>query len=357
MRAFFNGATIFGRLICALSVVSFCTLICAGDVHAEDYCLYRDSKGKTVQVRGRDNVPSEFLPQARCLQLKRKEPVLPAKGAELAAGILAAPGAVSLAGTLRHEDMASSVGRIALRWPRRIESLFGRTPQRAMADAARAVSRALKSAGFPAQLQSLELDWQVVFMDANLPETQIPPYLINNCHPAWMTPPANLYFVAQRIVGGCSPGARLSSSVADAELAHIIMHEMGHAVEHQLLGKYAGAFADDRERAEGFASWFEQYAAQFSAVVPKGVVQAGFVSLAREGLRTGRWPRFSGDAASYASAALMFMAIEERRGVPALMQVYKAMREQGISFQSALENRLGWSSERLHEEARRLVFK
>ena len=43
--------------------------------------------------------------------------------------------------------------------------IFGRTPVRAMQDAAKSVSRALKKNAFPLELQRFDLDWDVVFMD------------------------------------------------------------------------------------------------------------------------------------------------------------------------------------------------
>lgn len=305
-----------------------------------EVCLYQDDQGKIQQVNSRERVPVSKRSQARCFSAKQHQ-------------YLAAPQDIELKGTTRREDMVSSVGRIELRWPRKVETLFGRTPQRAMADAATSVSRALRSAGFPPKLQSLNLDWKVVFMDEEVPERQIPTYLVNNCHPAWMTPPSNIYVVAQRAAAGCGAGQTVRTSDADARLAHILIHEMGHAIEYQLL---EGAQSGDRMRAEGFASWFEQFGADYSSVIPKGSVRALYASAGKASLRASPGVfHFSGSFEDYARAALYFRAIEERRGVRGVMDVYSLIRDEGLPLLSAIERRMSWDSARIQSEVGRLV--
>lgn len=318
-------------------------LLFGGGAAADDrWCIYQDNNG-VHQVRGYARVPSHARRSARCFEQGDTPP--------LAQRSLAAPDDITLKGTLRREDMASSVGRIEMRWPRKVETLFGRTPQRAMAEAARAVSRALKSAGFPPELQTLDLNWKVVFLDEELPEQQIPTFLISNCHPAWMTPPANLYFVAQRVAAGCG-SSRPSSRVADAQLAHIIIHEMGHAVEHVLLGAHA---ATDSARSEGFASWFEQFASDFSPVLADGEIRARYLELARSSFARDQNKPFAGSAEDYARASLVFHAIVARRGVRGLVQVYEEIRTRRTAFRSAIERVLKWDQRRLDAEVRRIL--
>ncbi len=268
---------------------------------------------------------------------------------------LAAPKDIELKGNIRKEDMASAVGRIRLRWPRKVELLFGRTPQRAMAEAASATSRALKRAGFPTELQALDLNWEVVFMDEQLPEKQIPTFLVSNCHPAWMTPPSNIYVVAQRVAAGCGGAQTSKSSVADSQLAQVLMHEMGHAVEHQLL---KNMFGSDRMRAEGFASWFEQYAAQFSSVVPSGATERYYLSLAKQSmLQQGPAFAFQGSAHDYARASMYFKAIQEKRGVRGIIDVYQRISKDRIDFFSAIERELNWNRQKIEKEIERIVLK
>jgi len=233
-------------VVCGLSVLFGLSNVFASP---DQICVYVAKDGSMQQALNRNKIPYDLRKSARCYDPGQTNN-------------MAAPQEIKLTGTTRAESMVSPVGKIDLRWPRSTEQLFGKTPQRAMSDAAAAVSRALKQAGFPSAIQNLHIDWNVVFMDENVPETQIPLYLISNCHPAWMTPVANLYVVGQRVAAGCGGGKSPGSAVADSQLAQVLIHEMGHGVEYQIL---KGAFGGDRMRAEGFACWFEQYASDFSS--------------------------------------------------------------------------------------------
>jgi hypothetical protein len=230
--------------------------------------------------------------------------------------------------------------------------LFGKTPERAMAEAAMAVNRALQSGSFPLKAQAVNQTWQVVFMDENLPVTQIPADLINNCHPGWMTPPANIYIVAQRAAEGCG-GKRVSKSEADARLATILVHELAHAIEYQLLPKQ---FSSDRMRAEGFASWFEQYAAEYSELLSDAQMQRRYRRLAQESFRLNpsNWI-FGGGAMDYGRASMFFVAIVSRHGIAGLMDLYLKMDQEKKSWVDAVQDGLGWDPALLEREARRVA--
>ncbi|MDC0358497.1 hypothetical protein OAO01_06745 [Oligoflexia bacterium] len=314
--------------------------------------VYRDSpKTRCVPVFKQPKVKRQLYLDRTAQQRKGNVRSAPSAGAG-AAG-LAKPSEIKLKGTKRRENMASSVGRIELRWPRSVELVFGRTPKRAMADAARTVSRALKKSGFPPALQKLDIDWQIVFMDSELPDTQIPASLINNCHPGWMTPPSNIYIVGQRVAGGCG-GQQARRSVADSRLAEVIIHEMGHAVEHHLLQK---RFSGDRLRIEGFATWFQVYASEFSAVISSGSVRDKIFQSAKTSIRKN--PNsfsFSGTAEDYARASLYFHAVVKYHGgVRSLMKVYDAMRTERLNFFDAVDKKLNWSRAKLEEKAAKVV--
>lgn len=305
-----------------------------------ELCLYRSSDGRLVQVNSRSDIPEQFRASARCFAPRVGEH-------------LAQPDEVNLSGNLRQIEMTSSLGRIKLRWPRKVEKLFGRTPERAMADAAQTASRVLKRGSFPPSIQTLTVEWNVVFMDEELPETQIPHYLISNCHPAWMTPPANLYVVSQRVVAGCSGGNGSTSSINDGQLAQVLLHEIGHVIEFNLL---EGRMGGDRLRAEGFASWFEQYSSDFSSVIPSGKAKSFYLSLARQGFnRNPDLLQFSGGAEDYARASMIFHAIVERRNVSGLVDVYQGMLQSNVGFFDAIEKTLGWDMKRLAKEVQRVV--
>lgn len=302
-------------------------------------CIYQDSKGKIHQVMGARSVPSRYRKASKCVDASLNTR-------------LAKPDEIDLDGTVRRENMVSAVGNIQLRWPRKVEQLFGRTPTRAMADAARTVSRTLKQSGFPSKLRNISMNWNVVFMDESLPETQIPTYLVSSCHPAWMTPPANIYVVAQRVAEGCG-GRSTPGRVADGYLASVLLHEMGHVLEYYLLGRSA---SHDRFRSEGFASWFEQYASNFSAVIPKGDVERRYIGWAKASFAQSPTVfHFQGSPYDYGRASMYFKAVVDRRRVAGLMDVYELMMDQKIDFLSALKARMGWSDKKLAEEIKRVM--
>lgn len=306
----------------------------------KETCVYMTESGATKQAASMAQVPSRFRDSAKCF-------------GEGQSNYLAAPDQIDLKGNIREENITSPLGKISLRWPRSAEEYFGRTPLRATVEAARAVSRAVKKSSFPSDVQRLDLPWKIVYMDATVPSSQVPTQLISNCHPGWMTPPANIYVVAQRVAGGCF-GQQSTASVADNELSEVLVHEMGHAVEYYLL---KGSSGGDRRRAEGFATWFEQYAARSSSLLNAGEIKSKQLGLARESFR--RSPttfQFSGDAFDYARASMYFHSIEARYGIDALISVYKNMAETNIPFEQAVEETLGINPQTLDQEVRKFVL-
>lgn len=336
MNRFFTRHKIC-RVLCWLS--SLTSLSTAAHAAPQEICVYRDARGVNREVIAKDLVPARFRRQARCIPMAQQE-------------YLAQPKDIQLKGNVREEQMSSPIGSVHLRWPRKVENLFGRTPLRATAEAARTVARALQSPGFPAELQTMSLDWQIIFLDENLPDTQIPSRLISNCHPGWMTPPANIYVVAQRVASGCT-AQNVSTSIADPELTFVLLHEMGHAVEYALL---AQRLSPDLLRSEGFAVWFSLFAANYSPLLSLGEVKQRIASLARQSLREdGPTFRFKGSAADYGRASLYFSAIVKQRGIRGLVSVYQQMASRGTDFFSAVEASLGWSRQRFEDEANSVI--
>lgn len=321
-----------------LLLVSATFLLGAGPA---ELCIFKNESGTIVQTRGRESVPERYRQTATCLPLVESH------------SAMAKPEEVKLQGNIRKLSMSSSVGRVELRWPRTAESLFGRTPERAMADAAQTVSKFIKTSGFPVELQTLDLDWQVVFMDENVPEAQIPMQLISNCHPAWMTPVANLYVVAQRVAAGCTGQRPAASGVADDQLTQVLLHEMGHAVEFQLL---KNSMNGDRMRAEGFATWFMLAAAKLSHVVNLSQAKREYNYLAKESFKQSPGAfTFQGSGFDYARASLYFQLVEKKQGVPGVMELYETMVSKGLSFPQAVSATLHLKPEQVEVELAKLV--
>lgn len=264
---------------------------------------------------------------------------------------LAKPGEIELSGNVRREIINSPLGSISVRWPRKTESLFGRTPLKALSDAAQTVSKALSRGSVPTELQRLNLPWQVVFLDEDLPELQIPAYLISNCHPGWMTAPANIYIVAQRVAGGCQ-STRVGQGVADAELTEVLIHEMGHAVEHALLGQN---FGNDRMRAEGFATWFANYASQFSSLLNRRVGDEKLKAAAKLAIQQSPNFVFQGSYLDYQRAASFFRVIEDRKGATEVFAVEQLIAKTGSALMTAIEKRTSWNTQALDHEVRKYL--
>jgi hypothetical protein len=336
----------------------------SGSAAPRELCVYVARSGNVEQVNSIEQVPSDYRATARCFteainperpqSPTRPRPIRMTEGGRVVGGEnLASPDTLALEGASRRVDMPSTLGRIQLRWPREVEALFGRTPERAVAEAARAVSRALKAGAFPPAVQRLNLDWRIVFMDEARPDGQIPAALVSNCHPGWMVPPTDIYIVAQRVAAGCGGGTQVSPSTADAALTKVLIHEIGHAVEYQLLG---GEFGRSRMRAEGFATWFTGYAADYSALLERGSVAAEYARRARATLKeTALDGPFRGSADDYARASIIFSALVERRGIRGLLHLYEGMTVNKLDLFPALEARIGWDEAKVRAEMERLL--
>lgn len=303
-----------------------------------ELCVYADPSGSIKQVNSREDVPAQYRSSARCFS-KSESPYL------------ARPQEIELNGNTRRETMNSPVGRINLRWPRKVETLFGRTPMRAMTDAAQTVGKALRRGSVPSSIQNVNLEWQVVFLDAELPETQIPSYLISNCHPGWMTPPANVYIVGQRVAGGCG-GPKVSTGVADAQLTEVLVHEMGHAIEYALLAGKSNP--DERMRKEGFATWFESYAADSSSFLSRSELLQRMKAETKRSYETNPGFFFQGSSEDYSRAAAHFAAVEARRGVSGVFEIYRSV-EKGQLLAPAIQQAIGWNQETLEQEIQKFA--
>lgn len=301
----------------------------------QEFCMYVDKAGVMKTAQSRSAVPQRFKGSMRCV-----------KGQQY----LAAPDEVTLTGNVRSEIINSPLGEVELRWPRSVESVFGRTPLRATADAALTVSKVVSGSAFPVAVQRLDVDWKVVFLDENLPSDQIPQRLISNCHPGWMTPPGNIYIVAQRVAAGCS-GASVSTNVADAQLAEVLVHEFAHAIEYQLLQQAS----HDKLRAEGFATWFTQFSAGFSSLLQQREIKGRNAEAAAYARSSSPQFSFRGTAIDYARASMYFSTIEDRFGVAGVVSIYERMNRDSLDLFSAIEREFSWNRERLESEVDKVI--
>lgn len=301
---------------------------------AEGSCLYIDGTNFIRQVSRRQDVPSEFRSTAKCSDDKPED--------------IREPNDVELDGTVRATSFSTDLGRMEVRWQRKAEDCFGKSPSRAVKDAAAASNKAIKAARFAPEIKGGKRDWQIAFIDKRAALAQFPADITVAGHPGFMIPPSRIYIVTDFISGNCS-----GSPVADGALTQVLLHEIGHAIEFMLVGDLK--IPSDRARSEGFASWFEQYSADFAKDIPKGSVTDYYDALAREKLAGDVPAPFDGSAQAYAVSALRFRAVVDRKGIPGLMQVYQAMRDNKESFDAAMKSYTRWSEGDLHREMVRLL--
>lgn len=318
-------------------------LLLAGAASAQDsyICIYKDLSGIPRQVSSPDEIPDKYKP-GDCR-------IIPANST------MDSPDQMELEGSVRRKNIPTSLGQMKSRWPRAVSKNFKRSPSTAIKDAARAVSNIVKKPGFPYWLQKRirELDWKIIFID-DASTVRLPELLQNNCHPGWMTPPANIYIVSSRVVNGCGQFSR-NRKVSQGELASLLIHEMAHVVEFQMVDPRTN---QDATRAEGFASWFETLASDKSSFVKRGTAKKRVKGLATQTLKTTEhelaFNKSAGKYLSsqqYARAASYFAAIENRHGIAGVFRVYEAMGKENLTFLDAIEYELGWNSEELREEA------
>lgn len=269
---------------------------------------------------------------------------------------LVLPEDMQLSGGERREVLSSDIGTIELRWERQIERFFVRTPERAISEVARIVRRVLSSGGFPASFSKFKLNWSVVFFDEHIPSGQIPLSILNGCHPGWMVgdgEDAHIYIRARALAAGCDGQSVKDNSIAEGALIQVLLHEFGHGVEHVVVNKRG---AVDRLRSEGFATWFEQYAAGFSSDLNQGQIRARLKKLSQYKAEQGpELSHFDGSAYDYAYASMIFMSIEKRFGVRGLLELYEVMGDKKLSFMAAIQNRYNWDAKRVQEEVLRFI--
>ena len=302
------------------------------DAVSQSGCVYVDERGEMVAKATLRDVPSRFRTQAVC---QDKQPQTIPSAAD-----------VSLRGGERDESFVTDIGRMDVRWPRNIERCFSKNPSRAIAEAASAANRAVKSGRFGAALKYGKRDWSLVFIDRASAVSQFPMALSLGGHPGFMVPPNQIYIVTDYISPQCTP-----EGDADARLIQVLLHEMGHVLEYTLLG--SSNVPSDRKRAEGFAAWFEGYSSRYASAIPPGTVKNFYRGMVRDQSSVGDGS-FSGSGEDYAIASLEFEAVVARKGVAGLMDVYAKMTEENCSFYEALSKKFGWDARTLAREVKSL---
>lgn len=320
---------------CTASLMWLAVLIAATPyAGAEQECVFLNALGRVERVKNASAVPKALRSRVVC------------NDTEVAK--IAAPETIDVGRDARTASFSTDLGPMKVRWARATEDCFGRSPARAVGVAARAVTRAIRTGRFTADVRYVRREWQVVFLEKSAAFGQIPLDLTLNQHPGFMLPPNKIYLVTDFIAPNCDKGG-----ATDKVLERILLHEFGHAIEFITLGDRQGE--SDRERAEGFATWFEYYAAG----QPEGLVSEYRATVRLRPSATqhvsSEATAFRGTREDYLRAALRMQAVVEKRGVSGLMQVYAVLREKRVVFDSAVEEAIGWNATTLAHQVDGMV--
>ena len=294
-------------------------------------CEYETRSGKRIVVDDFRLVPRVYRDNARCVKLDE--------------GSLASVKDINLKRDEANDVVYTSLGNVNLKWAKDVKGLLGKNPKRVIGNAMNVVSKIISSTSLNQKLSNMNIDWNIVFMGKDIPNNQIPSYLITNCHPGWMVPPSDIYIAANSVYKGCNGNS--NNEDADSELEQVLLHELGHAIEYRLLNNRN---IRDLKRSEGFATWFAIYAAGYSSNLDKGKLLSYYQNLAKTAIHNSpNVFNFSGSAYDYARASMYFYKIEQKQGVGGIIRLYDEILS-GKSFLSVVANLLNTSEDKIESK-------
>jgi hypothetical protein len=294
-----------------------------------DVCRYLSESGVVQEAPTLEAVPRQHRARAQCGAASSPD-----------------PRDVRLQGTETERRVPTPLGVMNVRWPRAVESCLGRSPSRAVAEAATAVGRAINRGRFDSALINRQREWFLLVLDRRAAAKEIPDRAGHRGHAGFMLPPNKIFIIADNIAGDCQAAGQ--RNVPEDFLARVLIHEMAHVLEFVLL---RDQFGGERFRAEGFARWFEEYATEGSSIVAPGLVASETNLLVQSQPGVSFSPEsFNGSHYDYARSALFFREIVARRGIGGLMRVYSKMSN-GATFFPAVQSELGIVRDKLERDS------
>jgi hypothetical protein len=310
-----NNATGLLALIFALIAVS-------PQVRA-DSCVFIDDTNTIRSVDSLSLVPRRYRKAATCKDIR--------------VGEVIAPHSMDVGRLAREVSFGTSLGTMHVRWARDLERCYRATPSKAIAEAARTVRQALRVSKLYSEVGQKHRTWDFVLTDRLHALSQVPTDIIRGRHPGFMLPPNRVYILSDFIAQNCQ-----ENPISDRLLAQVLLHEMGHVVEYILLGEPASM--SNRERGEGFATWFEHYASEFSKTIGKDRVSENLRKLGTQNqVAQVRKGSFNGTALDYARAAMPFFLLVSKKGTGGVARLYRDARIKQIPLHEAVRNVFGWS--------------
>lgn len=244
----------------------------------------------------------------------------------------------------RGRTIRGPLGSVKLYSARTLQQMMNKDLSFEVVSAFHRAARILAYNQFPEFLRGTEYDWQLFFEHSRKRVTG--GLSSARCHAAWMGPPANIFISADQLASNCGRMKRSSVELTE-ELGSVLVHEIGHAVEFQLMGRGFGR--RQRWHSEGFATWFES----LSDGETLSETRVSMFQLAARTLSAEWRPfRFKGSKADYARSYALIAAIAEGHSVPTLLSIYTTMDSQNCRFDQAVQQVLGWDMQRWLLEAR-----
>ena len=320
-------------------------------------CIYQNARGMFVVAKSFSAIPAEFRNKARCrkaapktnpkqLDMTAQEFI---RKAAAAGQVAKRPDEINIDGNKRRTTILSDLGEVRVQWPRSVEKLLGENIETITKEAWKAGTRAVSQNGFPYDMRKGSYDWNVIIMD-EVPTSVDVNMGFGNCHPGWMRPPADIYMAAGRIAKGCSGNDRKSKDEIIESFMGTLVHELGHAIEFQLLQR---AFTRrKRWHSEGFAVWFETLAGKNLPSRYRGNGRAEQRRRAKEVYSPNWTPaHFRGSWQDYTRAYMLLATISEKYSPRRLVQVYERFRKDQLpSLEAAVQKELNWSPQRWQNE-------
>lgn len=288
-----------------------------------DGCVYIDDTNSIRSADSMSLVPRRYRKAATCR--------------DIVAGEVAAPHSMDVGRLAREVSFGTSLGTMNIRWARDLERCYRVTPAKAIAEASRTVRQALRVSKLFSEVGQKSRTWDFVLTDRLHAISQVPTDIIRGRHPGFMLPPNRVYILSDFIAQNCQ-----ENPISDRLLAQVLLHEMGHVVEYILLGEPASM--SNRERGEGFATWFEHYASGFSKTIGKDRVSENLRKLGMQHQGAlGPKGSFDGTALGYARAAMPFFLLVSKKGTGGIARLYRDARMKQVPLHEAVRNVFGWS--------------
>jgi hypothetical protein len=258
------------------------------------------------------------------------------------------PEELKLSGPNRNFEFFSPFGKVRVRWQPKTASYIRDNPYQLVKKTWLMAAKTVSRLNLPINLKSKNYDWSLVFMDRAATLAAYPLKQIG-CHPGWIKPPANIFVSIDFVVTRCQTSDVVVSPLkAQNTLQATLFHELGHALEFQLLAKAVGR--SERYHNEGFATWFEY----------RALKDAGLAAEARQiedNAKNAFYPTwdpksFNGSNEDYARAfALQSVILEEYRGK--IGDIYSYMSKNNSDYGTAVTKVLKFKPEDWSKKAQK----